>query len=172
MQLVQEWAQSTIDMRQIGRPAKFRGKDYTELRSWYFVFLAYCGAVAPIMQKEIMDATTAAPADSVLNRHTDTLATKQRSMSLYYRLVMLMEEAGLKKLEHVGEGEGYRASRKLHDDYEPSTGERRAGKLVQLMTKTFGSGSGPSASWRASRCSATAGKLRVVRFSPMSCGSR
>lgn len=84
-------------MRQIGGPAKFKGKGDTEWRSWSFVFLAYRGALDPIMQKEVKNATTAAQSDSTLNVHAETPVVKQRSMTLYYMLVMLMEETGLKK---------------------------------------------------------------------------
>ena len=48
------------------------------------------------------------------------------------------EEAYTRRSKGVGEGEGFRAWRKLSDDFEPDTGGRHAGVLIGLMGAEFG----------------------------------
>ena len=98
--------------------------------------MAYCGAVEIDLQTEMRKAVTVSDPNQTLNMNLNTMQ-KQLSQTLYYILVMLMEDGALKKLEHVGEGEGLRAWRKLNDDFEPDVGGRHAGKLIQLMNTSF-----------------------------------
>ena len=127
---------SIVDTRQIGRPNKFKGTDLAEWRSWSFVFTCYCAAVDARLAELMRASLSEAEASNVQN---STLGSEDqaRSVQLYYMLVLLMEDRCLCKIEHVMNGEGLRAWRKLSDDFEPDTGGRHAGTLIQLLGTEF-----------------------------------
>jgi hypothetical protein len=123
-----------VDTKLLGKPDKFDGKD-TSWKDWRFVTRAYFLAAMPGIDLllDLAEGTDQEIENVFLDQRTASI-----SKQLYYVLVMLTKDRALDKVQSVGTGEGAKAWREMHLQWEPRTKTRLTGMLVQILTKKFG----------------------------------
>ena len=122
-----------VDTKLLGKPDKFDGKD-TSWKDWRFVTRAYFLAAMPGIDL-LLDLAEGGDQE-VTNVFLDQRGASI-SKQLYYVLVMLTKDRALDKVQSVGTGEGVKAWREMHLQWEPRTKTRLTGMLVQILTMKF-----------------------------------
>ena len=94
---------------------------------WSTIMRAYSGALDPSLLEEM---NTAAASLTPIDNSTMAEPQRQRSCSLYYILVMLLEGSAHAKAANCSVGHGIELWRRPVLEYEPRAGSRTAGLLV------------------------------------------
>jgi len=118
-----------VDTRVLGRPEKWDGSAKT-WPDWSFVVKAYAGAIDSAMAA---DMTVVESAGIPTLNTTMSPRTQQRSVQLYFILIMLCVGKALDRLANVPQGNGMEAWRMLYMAYAPKDYARLVVMMLEVL---------------------------------------